>query len=64
MENPFYCYSNTDGIGFGSDPHFGLFIDSSLKNGSSRPCKTFANSQLSSTPHFDIKELEVYGFLN
>jgi TLD len=64
MENFHYCFCDKDGVGFGSDPHFGLFIDESLLKGSSHICKTYANGLLSDHEHFSIKELEVYGFVN
>lgn len=60
--NTFFCYSNNDGIGFGADNHFGLFIEESLSKGSTHECKTYANELLSSKDHFTIKRLEVFGF--
>ncbi len=62
MQNLFFCYCNNDGIGFGSDPHFGLFIDQSLTSGSTHSCKTFLNESLSDKEHFTIKRLEVFAF--
>jgi hypothetical protein len=62
MQNIFFCYCNVDGIGFGSDPHFGLFIDSSLTAGSTHGCQTFNNKPLSGKSHFTVKRLEVFGF--
>lgn len=63
MDNCFYCYSDLDGFGFGSDPYFGLFIDKSLSKGSSHSCKTYSNAVLSDDKHFNIKELEIYGWI-
>lgn len=62
LQNLYYCYCNTDGIGFGADPHFGLFIDKSLTSGSSHACRTYENEPLSYNEHFTIKKLEVFSF--
>jgi hypothetical protein len=63
MDNHFYCYSDKDGIGFGSDPLFGLYIDNTVSKGSSHNCKTYSNGLLSDTEYFKIKELEVFGWV-
>jgi len=62
MENLFFCYCDEDGIGFGSEEYFGLFLDKSLSSGSTFSCKTYANDQLSKKHHFAIKKVEVWGF--
>lgn len=51
-----------EGVGFGSDDHFGLYIQECLTKGSSHSCKTFDNEILSQKNHFKIKRLEVFGF--
>lgn len=59
------CYFNTcddTGIGFGSDPHFGLFINENLDKGSTHACQTFSNDVLTSKNHFGIRKLEVNSF--
>ncbi len=60
--NELYCFADNDGFGFGSEPHYGLFIDHSLRKGFSFPCQTFKNEPLSSENYFTIDKLEVWGF--
>jgi TLD len=62
MDNTYFVFCDQDGIGFGSEPHAGLYIDHSLQNGSSHACKTYTNDQLSDETHFRIHRLEVWGF--
>jgi hypothetical protein len=62
LMNDLYCFSDEDGFGFGSDNHYGLFIDASLKKGFTFPCKTYNNDPLSPNTHFTIKKLEIWGF--
>lgn len=59
MQNCFFCYCDHEGIGMGSDEHYGLFIDSSLNKGSSHCCKTYANAVLTEGNHFAIYDVEV-----
>lgn len=60
MDNLYFLHCSPDGIGFGSDPHFGLFINSELDSGSSHTCKTFDNQPLSSKTEFGIKRIELW----
>ena len=60
--NDLYCFADNDGFGFGSDHHYGLFVDSSLKKGFSFACQTYKNKVLSSENHFLIDKLEVWEF--
>lgn len=60
--NELYCFADADGFGFGSEPHYGLFVDSSLKKGFSFPCQTYKNEVLSAENYFAIDKLEVWGF--
>ena len=48
----------------GSDNHFGLFVDHTLTKGSSHNCKTYNNDKLSNSNHFNISNLEIWGFQN
>lgn len=59
MQNCYFCYCDKEGIGMGSDEHYGLFIDCTLNKGSSHCCKTYANAVLSDGNHFMIKDIEV-----
>jgi len=47
FNNDLYCFADEDGFGMGSDNHYGLFIDKSLRKGSSHTCKTYLNDPLS-----------------
>jgi len=60
--NNFYNYCASEGFGWGSDPHFGLFIDQSLVTGSTHACQTFSNDVLSNASHFNLHKLEIWGF--
>ena len=62
MHNLFFNFCNDTGIGFGSDPHFGLLVDETLTNGSTHTCRTYDNDVLSDQSHFTIVRLEVWGF--
>jgi TLD len=62
MANLYFCHCDTDGIGFGSEDFYGLFIDKSLSNGSSHTCKTYNNEILGPKNNFAIKRVEVFGF--
>lgn len=59
MENVFFLFCDTAGIGMGSDAHYGLFIDKTLNFGSTHTCKTYANAVLSDESHFQIDDIEV-----
>ena len=60
--NDLFFFSDEDGFGFGSEEHYGLFIDKSLRKGSSYHCKTYNNETLSTKNHFTPTKLEVWGF--
>lgn len=60
--NELYCFADADGFGFGSEPHYGLFVDHSLLKGFSFACQTYKNEPLSTSDYFAIDRLEVWGF--
>lgn len=62
LANSLYIFCDGNGLGFGSDPHFGLFIDQCLTKGSSHACKTYSNDVLTTESHFGIHRFEVWGF--
>ena len=62
FRNDLYCFADEDGFGMGSDNHYGLFIDKSLRKGSTHTCQTYLNEPLSSESHFKVKNLEIWGF--
>ncbi|KAI6161056.1 hypothetical protein EDD17DRAFT_716403 [Pisolithus thermaeus] len=49
-ENDCMVLCDPDYIPFGGEGHYGLYIDSSLLEGSSAPCPTFDNPVLCSRP--------------
>jgi len=59
MQNFYFCFCSRDGLGMGSDEHFGVYVNKTLTKGDSRHCRTFANEQLSQTEQFNISDLEV-----
>ncbi len=62
LENLMFLHCSSEGLGFGSDPHYGLFIEPDLTKGSTHACKTFANDVLGSHSHFVIKRIELWSF--
>lgn len=49
--------------GGGVTSSFGLCLEDDFSVGSSGPCETFGNEPLASQEHFDILDLEVWGFM-
>ena len=49
--------------GGGDDGAFGLCVHQDFQVGSTGPCATFANEPLCEQGHFDIVDMEIYGFL-
>lgn len=49
--------------GGGVTGSFGLCLEDDFSVGSSGPCETFGNEPLASQEHFDILDLEVWGFM-
>ncbi|CAF3420360.1 unnamed protein product [Rotaria sp. Silwood1] len=50
-------------LGGSKEPlNIGLCIQRDLNEGSTRQCDTYANKPLSSNEHFQIMEIEVFGF--
>lgn len=69
--NNHFCYCDSEGLGMGSDPTFGLFINKDIKTGSSSKCRTYQNTPLSlekgdeiNKGGFKIKELIVIGLIS
>lgn len=62
FNNDLYCFADEDGFGMGSDNHYGLFIDSSLRKGSTHICKTYLNDPLTCKSHFGVLNIEIWGF--
>ena len=63
------CSAREGGVlamgGGGRDASFGFCVQDHFTKGSSGPCATFGNKEpLSSNPHFDVVDFEVYGFVH
>ncbi len=60
-KNDYFMFTDPNFIALGcSDGKFGFFVDDSMLSGSSHPCATFENVQLSGNPEFKITCLEVW----
>ncbi len=62
MKNNYFCHYDLEGIGFGSEEKFGLFILKDLKEGYTFGCRTFQNQRLSRNNRFYVRGLEMWGF--
>eukprot|EP01124_Arcella_intermedia_P008358 TRINITY_DN1525_c0_g2_i1.p1 TRINITY_DN1525_c0_g2~~TRINITY_DN1525_c0_g2_i1.p1 ORF type:complete len:556 (-),score=152.91 TRINITY_DN1525_c0_g2_i1:12-1679(-) len=60
--NDYYMRSTSEGIDMGcSDGNFGIHINSDFEMGSSDPCSTYLNNQLSQMQCFKITVVELWG---
>uniref|UniRef100_T1JKI4 Oxidation resistance protein 1 n=1 Tax=Strigamia maritima TaxID=126957 RepID=T1JKI4_STRMM len=63
-ENEYFIKGNPESLAIGSgDGEFGLWLDGNLDRGRTHPCKTYANTTLSSESDFFVKSLETWGFV-
>lgn len=60
LDNLFFVYCGSDGVGLGSDPHYGLFLEPEMTRGSTHACKTYANDVLSAVNYFVIQRIELW----
>ena len=61
----YFVSANDDRLQFGGSKeplNIGLTIDKDLNEGSTRQCDTFDSTPLSTNEHFQIYEIEVFGF--
>jgi hypothetical protein len=61
----YFIYANDERIQMGGSKeplNIGLSIQQDLNEGSTRQCDTYASKPLSSIEHFQIMEIEVFGF--
>lgn len=61
----YFIHADNDCLQFGGSQEaldIGLSIEQDLNIGSTKQCDTFANLPLSSCEHFQIMEIEVFGF--
>lgn len=62
--NRYFTLCNTDYIAIGGGGHFALYLDGDLLNGSSSVSETFGNPCLANSQDFEVKEVELWGFVH
>ncbi|KAJ0975033.1 hypothetical protein J5N97_016998 [Dioscorea zingiberensis] len=61
--NHYFTLCSTDFLAMGGGGHFALYLDGDLLNGSSSASETFGNSCLAHSQDFEVKEVELWGFV-
>lgn len=61
--NRYFTLCSTDYLAMGGGSHFALYLDGDLLTGSSSASETYGNSCLAHTGDFDVKEVELWGFV-
>ncbi|KAK1257954.1 hypothetical protein QJS04_geneDACA022500 [Acorus gramineus] len=61
--NRYFTLCSSDFLALGGGGHFALYLDGDLLNGSSSASETFGNSCLAHTQDFEVKEVELWGFV-
>lgn len=61
--NRYFTLCSTEYLALGGGNHFALYLDHDLLNGSSLASETYDNSCLSHTQDFEVKEIELWGFV-
>nr|GMC94721.1 oxidation resistance protein 1 [Ipomoea batatas] len=61
--NRYYTMCSTEYIALGGGGHFALYLDGDLLTGSSAASQTYGNSCLSCSEDFEVKEVELWGFV-
>lgn len=61
--NSYFALARDDCIALGGGDHFAIWLDAKLQRGQSLSSETFGNPTLSSSPDFDVYEIEVWGFV-
>ncbi|KFK30549.1 hypothetical protein AALP_AA7G276500 [Arabis alpina] len=61
--NRFYTLCSKDFLALGGGGRFALYLDSELLSGSSAYSETYGNSCLANSQDFDVKEVELWGFV-
>ncbi|XP_022550071.2 oxidation resistance protein 1-like [Brassica napus] len=61
--NRFYTLCSKDLLALGGGGRFALYLDSELLHGSSACSETYGNSCLANSQDFDVKEVELWGFV-
>uniref|UniRef100_A0A0D9WNE4 TLDc domain-containing protein n=1 Tax=Leersia perrieri TaxID=77586 RepID=A0A0D9WNE4_9ORYZ len=62
--NNYFTFCSTDYLAMGGGGHFALYLDGDLLNGSSSTSETFNNPCLSRSQEFEVKYVELWGFVN
>ncbi|CAB80650.1 putative protein [Arabidopsis thaliana] len=61
--NRFYTLCSKEFLALGGGGRFALYLDSELLSGSSAYSETYGNSCLADSQDFDVKEVELWGFV-
>ncbi|KAI5669886.1 hypothetical protein M9H77_19739 [Catharanthus roseus] len=61
--NRYFTLCSTEYLAMGGGSHFALYLDGDLLTGSSSASETYGNSHLAHTEDFDVKEVELWGFV-
>ncbi|KAI4385242.1 hypothetical protein MLD38_003293 [Melastoma candidum] len=61
--NRYYTLCSTEHLAIGGGGHFALYLDGDLLSGSSSESETYGNPCLSHSENFEVKEVELWGFV-
>ncbi|KAG5529457.1 hypothetical protein RHGRI_029998 [Rhododendron griersonianum] len=61
--NRYFTLCSTEFLALGGGSHFALYLDGDLLNGSSSASDTYGNSCLACSEDFEVKEIELWGFV-
>ncbi|KAJ8446658.1 hypothetical protein Cgig2_002820 [Carnegiea gigantea] len=61
--NRYYTLCSPDFLALGGGPHFALYLDGDLLNGSSGASETYGNPCLACSENFEVKEVELWSFV-
>lgn len=61
--NRYYTLCSLDCLAIGGGGHFALYLDNDLLNGSSSVSETYGNPCLAHSEDFEVKEVELWGFV-
>ncbi|CAI9109438.1 OLC1v1009262C3 [Oldenlandia corymbosa var. corymbosa] len=61
--NRYFTLCSTEYLALGGGNHFALYLDGDLLSGSSSASDTYGNSCLAHTQDFEVKEVELWGFV-
>lgn len=61
--NRYFTVCSTEYLALGGGSHFALYLDGDLLTGSSATSETYGNSCLAHTEDFEVKEVELWGFV-